>query len=148
MNKRILRYVGIAAFIALALVLFTNRGGSGHPYRAEVRSLQEETKLSTELFVKGYRTYELEGAYDLAVLKSQIDLFESLVQRYKSLEGLPEKSQEDYAALLDSLEEQQFYFGVIYQVAEKNEPVPGEYALGLKEAVQRRVLYEGLMNRY
>lgn len=148
MNKTLLRYVGIGAFMLLAFVLFMNKDSDTYPYRTEIRSLTQETQLSTEIFVGLYRAFETEGSYDLPGMLDQIERFDGYVDRYATLEGLPDEAMEDYDWIMTTLAQQQAAYDNIYQTAKAGEPIPGEYALALKEAVERRILYQGRLGRY
>lgn len=148
MNKKLLRYGVIALFVALAFVLFSHRDNSDYPFRAEMRTLPSETALVTDYFTTAYRAFESESAYILVDFERQIDIFEGLIERYETLEKVPDHAQEDYQAMLTAVNEQKQIFNDIYKVAKKGEPIPGELALALKKAVERRVLYEGRMTRY
>lgn len=148
MNKKLLRYIGIAAMVALAFVLFSNRNSSDYPFRTEMRSLPSETALVTEYFTAAYRAFESEGVYKLEDLEGQMTIYQGLIKRYETLEKIPDHAQEDYQAMMAALEEQETVFNAIYEVAKAGQPIPGELALSLKKVVERRVLYEGRMGRY
>ena len=148
MNKKLLRYIGIAAMVALAFVLFSNRNSSDYPYRTEMRTLPSETALVTKYFASAYRVFESDGAYVLEDIVHQMEIFDGLIRRYETLEKIPDHAREDYEGMMAAMYEQQQIFRDIYEVAEKGAPIPGELALGLKKVVDRWVLYEGLMSRY
>ncbi len=148
MNKKLLRYIGIVAMVALAFVLFSNRNSSEYPYRTEMRSLPSETALVTKYFASAYRAFESEGTYVLEDIEYQMEIFDGLIRRYETLEKIPDHAREDYESMMAIMYEQQQVFSGIYEVAKKGEPIPGELALSLKKVVERRVLYEGRMGRY
>ena len=148
MNISLLRYVGIGAALVLAFVLFMNGNDDKYPYRIEIRSLAQETQLSTEIFVGLYRDYETTGSYDLKAMKDQMDRFQGFIERYGDLQDLPKEGVEDLEVLLEALEIQQQVHRDIYRSAEAGEPIPGEYALALREIVERRDLYQGRLGRY
>lgn len=148
MKSKLLRTVGIAAMVALAFVLFSNRNSSEYPYRTEMRTLPSETELATQYFASAYRVYASDGAYVLEDIEHQMEIFDGLIHRYETLEKVPDHAREDYQGMMDALHEQQQIFSDIYEVAKKGQPIPGELALGLKKSAERRVLYEGRMSRY
>jgi len=148
MNKKLLRTIGIAAMVALAFVLFSNRNSSEYPYRTEMRTLPSETALVTQYFASAYRVFVSDGAYVLEDIEHQMEIFDGLIQRYETLEKIPEHARDDYEEMMAAIYEQQQIFSDIYEVAKKGAPIPGELALGLKKVVERRVMYEGRMARY
>lgn len=148
MNKNFLKYVGVGVLLIIAFVLFMNQSRSSYPYRAEIRSLQSENAMTVELFVKAYRQYEVDGSYDLEAMEKQRSQLAWYIDRYKSLEQLPEDAMEDYGRLLGALDEQAYYFELIHETAMTGQGIPGEYALGLKKAIETLALYEGRMGRY
>jgi len=148
MNRNFLKYVGIGVLVIFAFVLFTNRTNTSYPYRAELRSLKSEHAMTVELFVAAYRQFDTEGSYDLAMMENQLGQLEGHIERYNGLDELPLESKEDYAALLEGIQEEQAYFQLIYETALRAEPIPGEYTLGLKKTVEALSLYQGRMGRY
>ena len=148
MNKKLLRYGLIAVFVAIAFVLFSNRDSSEYPFRSEMRTLPKESALVTEYFTSAYRVFETEKAYVLEDLEFQITIYDGLVERYETLEKVPDHALEDYQAMLEAVNEQKEVFEAIYEVAKKGQAIPAELALELKKVVERRVLYEGRMGRY
>lgn len=148
MNKHFIRYVGIGVLVIVAFVLFMSRTNTTYPYRAEIRSLQSENALSIELFVKAYRQYDTEGSYDLGTMEKQMAQLDWYIDRYESLEQLPDAALEDHGLLLAAIEEQHYYFQVIYETAIEGQPIPGEYALGLKKTIEALTLYENRMTRF
>ena len=148
MNNKMIRYVGIGVLLIIAFVLFMSRSKSDYPYRAEIRSLQSENALTVSLFVEAYRGYEDEASYDLDTMEKQRQMLDWYIERYESLENLPEDANEDFIVLMETLEEQRYYFEVIHRTALADQPIPGEYALGLKKTIEKLALYEGRMARY
>jgi len=148
MDKRVYRYLGITALVVLAFFLFTNITTEDYPYRAEMKTLPKEAAYCTSLFAEVYRDFESKGVYDIEALEKQIAIFDSLVDRYRTLEKLPEEALEDHEKLMTTLVIQQLTMRDIYLTALTGVQIPGEQALALREVVEARVLYEGRVGRY